>query len=97
MAMMFNPPHPGVLVKESMEALNLSARALAHKLGVAPSTVQRLITGKSDVSPEMAIRLAAVIGSSEQVWMGMQTDYDLWHARQHIDVTSLHRMVMASV
>ncbi|EBN4156584.1 addiction module antidote protein, HigA family [Salmonella enterica] len=95
MAMMFNPPHPGILVKESMAALNLSARALADKLGVAPSTVQRLITGKSDVSPEMAIRLAAVIGSSEHVWMGMQTDYDLWQARQHIDVTNLHRIAVA--
>ncbi|OCA54978.1 HigA family addiction module antitoxin [Photorhabdus namnaonensis] len=77
MAMMYNPPYPGILVKEAMEALSLSARGLAKALGVAPSTVQRLVIGKSDISPEMALKLSAVIGSSPQVWMGMQVDYDL--------------------
>ncbi|MCT8345158.1 HigA family addiction module antidote protein [Photorhabdus kleinii] len=95
MAMMYNPPHPGILVKEAMEALNLSARGLAKVLGVAPSTVQRLVVGKSDVSPEMALKLSAVIGSSPQVWMGMQVDYDLWQAKQHIDVSHLHRLHIA--
>ncbi|KFK95355.1 MULTISPECIES: HigA family addiction module antitoxin [unclassified Serratia (in: enterobacteria)] len=92
MAMMHNPPHPGRLVKETMEALNLSARALAKELGVAPSTVQRLITGQSDMSPEMALRLSAVVGSSAQVWMGMQVDYDLWQAQQAVDISRLHRL-----
>lgn len=80
-----NPPHPGELIKETMEALDVSARKLALALDVAPSTVQSLISGKSDISPEMAIRLATVIGSSERVWMGMQDAYDLWHARQSTD------------
>ena len=95
MATMFNPPHPGLLVKECMEALGISARTLARELGVSPSTVQRLITAKSDVSPEMAPRLSVVIGSSERVWMGMQNDYDLWQAKQNIDLTKLHRLVVA--
>lgn len=95
MATMFNPPHPGLLVKECMEALGISARTLARELGVAPSTVQRLIAAKSDVSPEMALRLSVVIGSSERVWMGMQNDYDLWQAKQNIDLTQLHRLVVA--
>ncbi|RAX00357.1 MULTISPECIES: HigA family addiction module antitoxin [unclassified Photorhabdus] len=81
MAMMYNPPHPGILVKEAMETLNLSVRGLAKTLGVTPSTVQRLVVGKSDVSPEMALKLSVVIGSSLQVWMGMQIDYDLWQAK----------------
>ena len=95
MATMYNPPHPGELIKETMEALNVSARKLASALDVAPSTVQRLISGKSDISPEMAIRLAAVIGSSERVWMGMQDAYDLWHARQKIDTSKLQRLCSA--
>ncbi|MDR6984433.1 addiction module HigA family antidote [Rheinheimera pacifica] len=95
MATMYNPPHPGELIKETMEALDVSARKLALALDVAPSTVQRLISGKSDVSPEMAIRLAAVIGSSERVWMGMQDAYDLWHARQKIDTSKLQRLCSA--
>ncbi|CAI0945902.1 HigA family addiction module antitoxin [Serratia quinivorans] len=95
MTQMFNPPHPGELIKETMETLNLSARGLAKALNVAPSTVQRLITGKSDISPEMAIRLSIVIGSSERVWMGMQDAYDLWHARQSIDVSKLRKLDFA--
>ncbi|EJI84658.1 MAG: HigA family addiction module antitoxin [Alishewanella agri] len=92
MANMYNPPHPGELIKEAIEALDISARKLALALDVAPSTVQRLISGKSDMSPEMAIRLSAVIGSSEHVWMGMQDAYDLWHAKQKIDVSRLQRL-----
>lgn len=95
MTQMFNPPHPGELIKETMETLNLSARGLAKALDVAPSTVQRLITGKSDISPEMAIRLSIVIGSSERVWMGMQDAYDLWHTRQSIDVSKLRKLDFA--
>ncbi|MDT3251821.1 HigA family addiction module antitoxin [Serratia sp. root2] len=92
---MHNPPHPGELIKETMETLQLSARGLARALDVAPSTVQRLITGKSDISPEMAIRLSIVIGSSEHVWMGMQNAYDLWHARQSIDLSKLRKLDFA--
>ncbi|GAK25206.1 MULTISPECIES: HigA family addiction module antitoxin [Serratia] len=95
MTQMFNPPHPGELIKETMETLNLSARGLAKALDVAPSTVQRLINGKSDISPEMAIRLSIVIGSSERVWMEMQDTYDLWHARQSIDVSKLRKLDFA--
>lgn len=95
MAMMHNPPHPGMLVKEAMEALGLSARGLAKELEVAPSTVQRLVVGKTDISPEMALKLSAVVGSSPQVWLGMQNDYDLWQARERVDVSHLHRLQMA--
>ncbi|MGP9420827.1 HigA family addiction module antitoxin [Ewingella sp. AOP9-I1-14] len=95
MATMHNPPHPGLLVKETMEELNLSTRALAKESGGAPSTVQRTFAGKSDISPEMAIRLSVVIGSSEYVWLGMQNDYDLWQARQVVDVSQLHRLQTA--
>ncbi|WP_411704347.1 HigA family addiction module antitoxin [Edaphovirga cremea] len=97
MATMYNPPHPGELIKETMEALNMSARALSKALDVSPSTLQRLISCQSDVSPEMAIRLSIVIGSSEQLWMSMQDAYDLWHARQNIDTSRLTRLQLSPV
>lgn len=92
MGRMFNPPHPGGLIRESIESLGLSARQLASALHVAPSTVQRLIVSKSDISPEMALRLAAVLGGSADVWLAMQRDHDLWRARQRIDLSVLHRL-----
>ncbi|RKJ92173.1 addiction module antidote protein, HigA family [Aeromonas veronii] len=95
MAEMYNPPHPGALIKENMEALGLSARRLAAALGVAPSTVQRVLAEKSEVSPEMALRLAAVIGSSAPMWLAMQDAYNLWQARQHVDLSGLHRLCLA--
>ncbi|MGL6352250.1 MAG: HigA family addiction module antitoxin [Aeromonas sp.] len=92
MSDMFNPPHPGALIKETLDTLNLSARGLAAALGVAPSTVARVVAEKSDVSPEMALRLSAVIGSSPRVWLAMQDAYNLWQARQRVDLSSLHRI-----
>jgi addiction module HigA family antidote len=92
MSTMHNPPHPGCLIRESMEALNISARELAGQLGVAPSTLQRVLSEKSAISPEMAVRLSAVIGSSDRMWLGLQADYDLWQARQAVDTTQLRRL-----
>ncbi|MBS0968186.1 HigA family addiction module antitoxin [Chimaeribacter arupi] len=89
---MYNPPHPGHLVRETMEELGLSARQLALALDVAPTTLQRLVNCQSDISSEMAIRLAEVIGSSPEVWLSLQCKYDLWQARNRVDVSRLHRL-----
>lgn len=89
MSNMFNPPHPGGIVKESMEHLGLGIRSLAKALNVSPATVQRIIAGKAAISPEMSIRLETVIGSTADTWMHMQTAYDLWQVRQNFDTSSL--------
>ena len=79
---MHNPPHPGKLIKETMKELTLSVRGLAQLLKVAPSTVQRILSGQSAITPEMALRLEAVIGCSADVWLAIQAKHDLWQARQ---------------
>lgn len=86
---MYDPPHPGKIVKEAMEELNLTTRGLARLLGVAPSTVQRLLSGQSAVSPDMALRLETVIGSSADVWLSIQAKHDLWQARQRFNKEQL--------
>ena len=53
MARMFNPPHPGRMVAETLEYLGISAREFARHIGVAPSTVTRIIKEKSPITPEM--------------------------------------------
>ena len=60
---------------------------LAAKLGVAPSTLSRLLTGASGVSPEMALRLSKCLGRSPESWLAMQYSYDLWRARQQVDLS----------
>jgi antitoxin HigA-1 len=71
---MHNPPHPGEFIREVyLEPSGLSARHLATKLKVAPSTVARILQGRSAVSPEMALRLSRTLGRSAESWLAMQS------------------------
>ena len=87
---MHNPPHPGEIVRhECLEPLGLTVTRAAQGLGVTRQTLSDLVNGKAGVSVEMAIRLSKAFGSTPRTWLGMQTAYDLWHAREraeHIEV-----------
>ena len=90
---MHNPPHPGEFIRAVyLEPLGLTGRQLATKLDVSPSTVARLLTGKSDVSPEMALRLAKTLGRSAESWLAMQQHRDLWRARQTLDLSRVEAL-----
>lgn len=76
---MHNPPHPGEFIRSVyLEPFGISERSLAASLAVSPSTLNRVIAGKSGVSPEMALRLAKALGRSPESWLAMQDAYDLW-------------------
>lgn len=78
---MKNPPHPGQhVLKDCLEPLGLSITRGAEVLGVTRLTLSNLVNGKNGVSPEMAIRLSKAFGGRPEVWLGMQTDYDLAQA-----------------
>lgn len=80
----YSPPHPGEFISSVyLEPFGMSARALSESLAVAPSTLNRVITGKSGISPEMALRLSKALGRSAERWLAMQDHYDLWQAKQH--------------
>ncbi len=80
---MKNPPHPGRLIKhECLEPLDLNITKSAEILGVTRLTLSNLVNGKNGVSPEMAIRLSKAFGSSPEVWLGLQMDYDLAQAEK---------------
>lgn len=86
-----NPPHPGEFIKETyLDSLNISLRKAAIELDVAPSTFSRLIKGKADLSPEMALRLSKAFGRTPESWMQMQTNYNLWQARKKIKLDRVH-------
>jgi len=85
-ARMFDPPHPGEFITETyLEPFGISARVLAGKLGVAPSTLTRVLNGSGRVTPEMALRLSRVLGRTAESWLAMQDVHDLWVARARIE------------
>ncbi len=95
---MFNPPHPGEFITETYLApFGVTGRALALRLGVSPSTLARVLNGSSRVTPEMALRLAKVLGRSAESWLTMQDVYDLWVARNSINVDGLETVDFATV
>jgi len=72
------PVHPGkVLLELFMEPLGLSQNKLAEALDVDPGRINRIVTGKSSISADTALRLARYFGTTPQVWMNLQSKYDL--------------------
>jgi addiction module HigA family antidote len=90
---MHNPPHPGEFITAVyLEPNGLSGRELAAKLGVAPSTLNRVLTGASGVSPEMALRLSKCLDRTPESWLAMQYSHDLWRARQQVDLSRVAKV-----
>jgi len=92
---MANPAHPGEIIAEALEDMNVSLRQFAKTMEIAPSTASRLISGHPAVTPEMALKLSAVIGSTPETWLKIQATYSLFIARQLTDVSHLHRLAFA--
>jgi len=94
---MHNPPHPGEFIRSIyLEPFDLSARTLAEKLAVSPSTLNRIITGKSGISPEMALRLSKALGRSAESWLAMQDAFDLWQAKRHLKLDEVQHVEFAA-
>src|SRR6266403_1631112 len=83
---MHNPPHL------YLEPNDISGRELATTLGVATSTLSRVLKGSSAVSPEMALRLSKALGRTPESWLAMQFQYDLWRAKQHVDLARVGKV-----
>ncbi len=93
---MHNPPHPGEFIREIyLEPYKVSYRTVAQKLNVSPSTFNRLIKGQSNVSSEMALRLSKTLGRSPESWLAMQSNYNLWVARQKINLDNVEKLAIA--
>ena len=76
-----DPVHPGEILREEfMQPFNLSARALAGRIGVPPNRVTEIVNGKRNVTAETAILLSKAFGTSSEFWMNLQSFYDLQSA-----------------
>ncbi len=90
---MHNPPHPGAFIQEDYLTPNeISCGELAVKLGVAASTLNRVLNEFSGISPEMALRLSKALDRSPESWLTMQGNYDLWQARQTVDLNTVREI-----
>ena len=75
------PTHPGAILREDvLPNLGLSVSAFARSLGVSRQTLHAVLAERSGVSAEMALRLGASLGNGAQLWVDMQTKFDLWQA-----------------
>ena len=78
MTRMHNPPHPGEVLRDYLGDSTVTEAAM--KLGVNRVTLSRVVSGAASVSADMAYRLAAALGTSPELWAGMQLQYDLYQA-----------------
>ena len=77
------PTHPGeMLLEEFLKPMGISQSAFAMRLGVSFPRLNKVINGKRCVTPDIALRLAQVLGMSADFWLDLQSDWDLWHAMQ---------------
>lgn len=75
---MKSPPHPGLTIRhDCIEALGLSVTKAAEVLGVTRQALTNVLTARSAISPEMAVRLEKTFGSTAQTWLRLQGNYDL--------------------
>ena len=79
------PTHPGEILREEvLPALRLSVSEAARQLRVTRQTLHRILSGRSAVTPEMALRLGRFCGNGPDLWLRMQQAYDLWQAREQL-------------
>jgi addiction module HigA family antidote len=80
MMRMFNPPHPGEVLRDALGDTDITT--FARHLHVSRVTLSRILNGASGISADMSLRLAAALGTHDSMWYQMQMDYDLWVASQ---------------
>lgn len=87
------PSHPGELLTEDiLPAVKRPKAEIARGLGISRQHLHDILAERKPVSPEVAVRLAAMFGGSAEMWMRMQAAYDVWHAKRAVDVSSIPRL-----
>jgi antitoxin HigA-1 len=94
MAKMFNPPHPGLSLRDDvLPALGLSVTEAAAQLNVSRVTLSRVLNGHAAISPDMALRIEAWLGQERggdaRVWLALQSAYDMWQAKLRFKTTPM--------
>lgn len=78
--MIFNPAHPGEVLKDYLG--KMTVKEAAARLRVTRATLSRILNGHAGISAGMSLRLSLALGTSPEFWLRMQLQFDLWHARK---------------
>ncbi len=87
------PTHPGeMLLEEFLKPLGISQSAFAARLEISFPRLNDIIRGRRGITPDIALRLAQVLGISADFWLGLQQDWDLWHAERSESASAIARL-----
>lgn len=94
---MFNPPHPGEILKEYVEATHKTITEIAEGLGISRKNLSLILNEHAGISAEMAVKLSVAFNTSPEVWMNLQKNYDLWQASQKVDTSKVKHFLETSI
>ena len=87
------PTHPGeMLFEEFLRPLGISQSAFAIRLGISFPRLNEIVRGKRGVTSDTALRIERVLGMSADFWLGLQLDWDLWHAMRGQDAAAIAQL-----
>ncbi len=87
------PTHPGeMLLEEFLKPLEISQSAFAIRLGISFPRLNEIVRGRRGVTPDTALRLERVLGMPASFWLGLQLDWDLWHAMRGHDAAAIAQL-----
>ena len=91
--MIHKPLHPGVIIRDILiDNTDLTIGKAASRLGVTRTTLSRLLNQHAGVSPEMALRLSKLLNTSIEMWINLQSQYDIWNVA-HQSISGIERIV----
>jgi antitoxin HigA-1 len=79
---MYNPPHPGRILKDALSSIPMSVTEFADHIGVSRVTLSRILNERAGITPEMSIKISQAFGQGEpgDIWYKVQTTHDFWQA-----------------
>ncbi len=88
------PVHPGEILRTLfMDELGIGVKQMVQDLDVTPKTVSALVNGHQSISVEMALRLSKALGTSSDIWINLQKDFDLWKARDLVNLDNVRIII----
>lgn len=87
------PTHPGEMLRhEFLAPLEMTQTELADRIGVSYPRVNEIVNGKRGITPDTALRLSRLFGTSPEFWLNGQQNWDLWHAMRSPEASDIDRI-----